>query len=491
MHTVERIREFFGRSRSATEAEAADEPNILIISDLHLGEDVKPYSVGYLRHLVRLERELEAFLDHYTCSRHDGRPWRLIINGDMVDFMSVCLLPSEEDTGTEDEKRFGLGSGPLQTKRKLEKVVQRHPGIFRKLARFVAAGNDLVIVIGNHDVEFHWTVVQEAFREALYRISCESLDVEPVAEMRAALDARVSFHPWFYYERDLIYVEHGHQYDDYCSFDYILNPEAPRREDGILLSLGSATIRYFCNLIPEMNPHGQEDWTLLGYLRWAAAQGLRGLVRLTYYYCFMMWRTLGIWRDLRASAHDLRRRREHDERLQKLAAQFQLDEALLRRLEALKRPTVLRDLFGLIQTFFLDRMALALTWMAGTVLAVVYAPPFAKFLVPALLTAGAVLGNTVLARRRDLDPAKKLARVPQAIRRIVRAPFIVFGHSHDPVAQPLEEGAWYFNTGTWVAAERPGLLHSFTHLLIRRLEDGPRAQLCQWRNGGSARYPAI
>src|SRR5688572_19041346 len=115
----------FSIGPSAAEADSSTEPNILILSDLHLGEDVKPQapvSVTYLRYLARLEKELESFLEHYTRSRHDGRPWRLIINGDMVDFMSVCLLPQQEEGVTEDEKRFGLGTGPQQTKQKLEQV---------------------------------------------------------------------------------------------------------------------------------------------------------------------------------------------------------------------------------------------------------------------------------------------------------------------------------------------------------------------------------
>jgi UDP-2,3-diacylglucosamine pyrophosphatase LpxH len=493
MHNLARLRDLLTRPAQADARDAASvgAPNVLVISDLHLGEDVKPYSVGYLRHLARLERELEDFLDHYTRTRHDGRPWRLIVNGDMVDFMSVCLLPEGEvdPTITEDERKFGLGSGPQQTKRKLEEVVRRHPGVFRQLARFIASGNELVIVLGNHDMEFHWTVVQDAFREALHRFACELYEMTPSEDSRSAIFAQVSFHPWFYYERDLLYVEHGHQYDEYCSFDYILNPESPRREGGILLSIGHTAIRYFVNLIPDMDPHGQEEWTLPAYLRWAAGQGLRGLVRLIYYYCLMIWRMLGIWHDLRERAQDLRRRQEHEARLRELALRYQMDEQLLKRLEALKRPMVLRDLFALVQTLFLDRFALAMLWGLSSAAALLWAPAAGKIAIPVLATALAVLGNRLLARRRDLDPGKKLARVPGAIQSIVHTRFIVFGHSHDPVAQPLPEGAWYFNTGTWVPAERPGLLHAFTHLLIRRSDAGAVAQLCQWRNGGSLAYP--
>src|SRR4051812_47651431 len=83
--------------RSAQTGKQLDK-NILVISDLHLGEDLRPggANVSYLRHLVTLERELEKFLQHYTTQRLDGRPWRLVVNGDMIDFMSVMILPDKD-----------------------------------------------------------------------------------------------------------------------------------------------------------------------------------------------------------------------------------------------------------------------------------------------------------------------------------------------------------------------------------------------------------
>src|SRR4030095_12151095 len=133
--------------------------NILVISDLHLGEDLRPggANVSYLRHLVKLERELENFLAHYTAHRLDDRPWRLVVNGDMVDFMSVMILPDEKcEDSDEEDKLYGLGFGERQSQRKMEQVIARHKGVFRQLGEFVRAGNDLVIVVGNHDVEFHY-----------------------------------------------------------------------------------------------------------------------------------------------------------------------------------------------------------------------------------------------------------------------------------------------------------------------------------------------
>src|SRR5437870_2975237 len=109
MHTIAGIRELLLKARPLARQAGDPQPNILVISDLHLGEDVRPHSMGYLRRIIRLERELENFLAHYTRSYHDGRPWRLIINGDMVDFMSICLLPAKGESKNAEEERFGLG----------------------------------------------------------------------------------------------------------------------------------------------------------------------------------------------------------------------------------------------------------------------------------------------------------------------------------------------------------------------------------------------
>jgi hypothetical protein len=70
----------------------------------------------------------------------------------------------------------------------------------------------------------------------------------------------------------------------------------------------------------------------------------------------------------------------------------------------------------------------------------------------------------------------------------VDAKFVTFGHTHEPVARQLENGSWYFNTGTWVPTGKPGLLRAFTHLVVQHTESGPEAQLCQWRDGGSRAF---
>src|SRR5262249_43491478 len=142
--------------------EMGSDRNILVISDLHLGEDLRPgvANLSHLRHLVKLERALEAFLTHHTRERLDGKPWTLVVNGDMVDFLAVQMMPEAGDEADDEERLYGLGFDEVCSQKKLERVIVRHTGVFSRLAEFVGAGNELVIVVGNHDPEFHYPRVQ-------------------------------------------------------------------------------------------------------------------------------------------------------------------------------------------------------------------------------------------------------------------------------------------------------------------------------------------
>ncbi|MBW1878023.1 MAG: hypothetical protein JRJ84_06655 [Deltaproteobacteria bacterium] len=208
--------------------------NLLIISDLHLGEDLRPDAEGERERLAEVERDLVAFLEYYIWRRLDDRPWRLVINGDMVDFLSICLMPAEVDLilGLHpDDHTYGLGARPHAAQMKMQKVLDRHHRVFRALARFVGVGNDLSIVVGNHDAELFWPEVQETLRDGLVALwPTDPAAQDPTSRSPDEVGAAITFHPWFFFEEDLVYIEHGHQYDGYCSFDTVLYPVTPTGE---------------------------------------------------------------------------------------------------------------------------------------------------------------------------------------------------------------------------------------------------------------------
>ena len=215
----------------------------------------------------------------------------------MVDFMSVMILPDGSD-GDPEDKLYGLGFGERQSQKKLERVITRHQAVFGALAEFVKAGNELIIVTGNHDVEFNYPAVQKTLVEWLCGLAC---GVGAADEARDAFAQRILFCPWFYYREDLIYVEHGHQYDEYCSFDYLLHPATAKRggkKSRLALSVAHMGMRYFANQLPHYDPHMAESWGFFDYMKWAWAQGLRGAIRLAYFYGLLVWKLVELWYEL-------------------------------------------------------------------------------------------------------------------------------------------------------------------------------------------------
>jgi UDP-2,3-diacylglucosamine pyrophosphatase LpxH len=448
--------------------------NLLVISDLHLGEDLKPNmtSVSYLRRLARLEKELGAFLDYYAEHRIGGRPWRLVVNGDMVDFMSIQIMPGESGCDA-DERAYGLNHAEPQSLAKLERVFARHEGVFRKLASFVAADNELVVVVGNHDVEFCFPSLQRRFCEAL-------------GQLGAPIE-RIRFCPWFYYEEEVVYVEHGHQYDEFCSFDYQLQPVEQR--GSVALSIAHAGVRYFTNLVPEMDPHCAEGWGFLDYASWLRAQGARGVARIVLFYATLIRKMIELWALLTDRRADAERAQLHKERLRALAASYRMAVDKVEALDGLRRLPAMKSLHKILVTLFLDRILLGLVTAVGVGVALGAARGLWKAVAAAAVLGAAALANYGLSRLRFLDSAHLLRAAPEAIWKIVRAPFIVFGHSHHPERVALPSGATYFNTGAWAQPSEPSE-GAFTHLIISG-EERPEAELYQWRDGESAKFPKL
>ena len=84
--------------------------------------------------------------------------------------------------------------------------------------QFVKDGGELVLVRGNHDVEFSGPKFSVFFDESLRFSVFGDFIYDEAIELRASFD-RISFEDWFYFEEGRVYLEHGNQYDTYCSFD--------------------------------------------------------------------------------------------------------------------------------------------------------------------------------------------------------------------------------------------------------------------------------
>src|SRR5436189_5877744 len=230
------LRRMWRRVRSLSERPH----NLLAISDLHLGCDLR--AGNKLDKPRPTDGPLASFLGYHATHREGGKPWRLILNGDIVDFVAITLVPKEVvPFEISPEERF-LGLAPTEPKCvwKLRRTAERHPAVFDALARFVQKGNSVHIIRGNHDSEWRWPAVQEEFR----RILAERSGVP-----RRRIDRRVEFHDWFYLEPGFFYAEHGHAHDHYSvQSDFF---SAHNDDAEIELPLSSKVLRYFVNRYTE------------------------------------------------------------------------------------------------------------------------------------------------------------------------------------------------------------------------------------------------
>jgi UDP-2,3-diacylglucosamine pyrophosphatase LpxH len=445
--------------------------DLLVVSDLHLGEDLGARSVR----TERLEAALVAFLDHHAT---DGRSWRLVVDGDMLDLVGAVVLPA--DAGIlaglhPDDHQYGLGGQPGTAAHKMERVVERHEPVFRALGRFLAAGNPVSIVIGNHDAELHWAPVQEVMRAALDRFAREAGATGDQA-------GDVTFHPWFFLEDGVAWIEHGHQYDPYCGFEEVLAPSTDEVE--IDPNLGALLPRYIGTRMTEP-VHDLWGLGFAEYLRFWARQGADRLLGILLAYLDVFWRMREHWASRvpeRVAARTARARA----RLRSLARGSKVPEDRLLALRALAPSPIQTELGRIVRALHLDRLLLLLIGPALPLLVLLVTPwsvqPFAHAVVLALL--GGWFAAALIARE-PVDPSESMRLVAARIRAVMGVPIVVMGHTHVPTIDQDGRGGTYINTGTWVDADPA---RAFTHLRIEHTPVGIRARLCQWRDGVVAQY---
>jgi UDP-2,3-diacylglucosamine pyrophosphatase LpxH len=470
-------------STSERPAPAAGRPqNWVVISDLHLGEDLSVDASEQTRRDVEMASAAAAdFLAHLAQRRVDGLPWRLVVNGDLLDFLSVHVSPADPrlagvaelgGLGRGDRLAHGAGRVAAASAIRVEMIAERHAPFFRALARFLAAGNHVDLVAGNHDRELPHPLVADRFRAALRRHGARERD----------LAHRLRFHDWFVHEPGVVWIEHGHQYDEQCSFEHGLAPEGPRGE--IIPNVDAASMRYLGS-VASVDPHSTEDWTFVGYMRYAASMGPRGLVRLIAGYLRFVIR---LWQASRLSGSLRARRRRaaiHDRRLAELADERGVPIGALETIDALRRTPITRSITRVCRMLMVDRLALsAATVVLALAALVVGGWPWGFAGAAASLALGYV-GGEAIATRIPRDPSMALAIVPERICKAAGTPVVVFGHTHQPMRVPLAGGGVYVNGGTWLPAIRPGLLRSFTHVVVLHGKAGPEVHLRQWRDGKS------
>jgi UDP-2,3-diacylglucosamine pyrophosphatase LpxH len=423
----------------------------LIVSDLHLRGGFHNPTEG----LYHFDEEFADFLRYYRLHRATARPWTLIIGGDFIEFRYVTDLPDPDDpllrwaAFSESEARYGAGTEAGKSRWKLDRILRAsHPQLLLSLARFIAEGNRIVVLRGNHDAEMVWPEVQAHFRRLL--AEHHPADVSYMA-MKEAVAQRLHFAPWFWYVPQVLYVEHGCQYDPFCSFEYFLNPVVPAHPTRIENSISDLSIRYFANQLKLLDAMAVENIRSASeYFGWVLHGKLTFIPQALRLYAGMVRRILAKSGRPDREA-DRRVRAEHERRLAEADERLNLPPGSTAAVDALHATPVMRSVSLAGRFLGIDLLAIGacLLLLTGYALALLAW----RAVVPLIAVCGAI-GTVLLfvgARRaRHILDYENLRRIADRLAQRFNVPYVILGHSHQAGQWPLSNGGTYFNVGTWV-----------------------------------------
>ena len=481
--------------------------DLVVVSDLHLGRGFDPATKRY--------RRLEAFFyddDFRSFCRWAnadasgrGVPLALVLNGDVLDLLRIEHEAVPD--GSFLERRFGPHLTPPVAARTVADILAGHPTFVEALADVLAAGNEVVWVCGNHDLELQWAAPQDEVRSALG----SALAARGAPE--SALE-RLRFEAWFLNEPGRIWIEHGCQYDPESAFRFPLRAllaDSPAVADVAErdMPLGNFFQRYLYNAFGQLTfivPSSRANYR---YFRFLLANQPRVLLRVARSQGRFLLQLLRRLARPPAASSLKAAEQAHAAQLEELSRRSGLGERLF-AIDALKNVGMdaPRALMGMLRqgaraiakaiaaavlalalfigvSHAIDEISVGFGWKALLSLML--------YLTFAALGASALVAAVV--RLPPDRPPRRLREAAARIAALAGARVVTFGHTHEEVVNPIQCPAgrgWYFNTGTWLAVFTHDVLLprervQYTFLHVR----GDETELLQWSPGRGRPIPVV
>lgn len=457
--------------------------SLIVLSDVHLGSDLVAHGSATRRRSREIDAELVRLIDHYRDHSPRAGRWRLVIAGDLIDFIGM-VIPSDqvplETAPSEEERAHGLGNARDHAVAKMRAVAERHREVFDALGAFVAEGHAMTVIHGNHDLELHWEDVRREMTQTVW-IAAEAYAAERGRTLtRNVFLRRIEYSPWFFYRDGVAYIEHGHQYDAYCSTDHLLAPLSPADPRRVARGFCDVLLRFVVRQTPGLSEHGHESMGIVDYLRFGHRLGPSGMLALGFRFARAVRELFRLRREhLRGATQEILA--QHEQAMARLARARRLGLRRVRALWKLQATPITRSISGILGSLLLDRLALGglsvalLVGLAVTGLFEPFALLGAVVVVPTWL-----FGERVLTRRRKIDAVGELAARAGAIASLFPAPFIVMGHTHVPAREALAGDATYINVGSWAEDDGDAFPASRAHLVIHPGAERPVAHFLRW-----------
>lgn len=458
-----------------------------IISDLHLceAEPIHPRYPLWKKFKTKeffYDEIFENFLKHCE-EKAQGAPVELILNGDIFDFDSVLNLPEEPVFNVSWlESRRGLFPREERSRHKIEVILRDHAEFVRALREFVMRGNRAIFVMGNHDLELHFTEVQEEIRKHL--------------QLPENKRQEVRFVEWFYISNQDTLIEHGNQYDPYCMCEDPINPYIRGYNYiGLKLPFGNLACRYIMNGMGFFNPHVDSNYimTLPQYIKFFFKYVAKAQPGLVFTWFWGSWMTLAHSFFDRLAA-PIRNPLKIEDRVSDIAERSNAEPRMVRELKELFVAPAASNPFLLARELWLDRafiifIAFFLIFQLMVFVRSVYELSFfwafipLFLLLPFFLFYSKSITSLVSGYKEPDDRTLAMASA------ITKAQRIVFGHTHH-ARHEIIGSVEHLNSGCWSPAfldvECTKPLDQKTFVWISPSEAGPRqAELFKFVDGKS------
>ena len=446
----------------------------LIISDTHLGYKAKDLRESkYIQETQKMDKHFKNFLDFYT--NNDDYTYELIINGDFIDFIAINYRISVEESDnyklTLDEIKYGLSSKEKHIVWKLRKIAKIHFSFFQELSNFISNGNSITIIKGNHDVEFYWPKVQEEFKTILIDLANPT--------NRDNYYSKIKFKDWFYYKNGLFYIEHGNQYEEFTSFNNFLVPLNPINIKKLETPYTHISIRYWINLVKGVDTENLADWGYKELFLWIKTQGIIGLFMQFIYYFRALFISLSYTKIIYFVNPFIKLKVK--DKIRKIALDNDLDYYILSDINKLKHKPIGNSIFNVLRAFYFEWFLIVNGFFIFLIFSFISKDLLLISKVFIIYVLTSIISYFIFSFRRETAPDKKLSRAAVDIADILNAKYIIFGHTHHPLVEKINDKKVYLNTGSWLSKNIKKYERRF-HFHLSHIVIDEETKQCSLRN---------
>ncbi len=454
----------------------------LVISDLHLteGHQVDPRAPLWKKYKTKEFFFDEIFSDWLEQQvKTTKTPVELVLNGDIFDFDCVTAVPERPSFKISSfERNRTMFSQKEKSVFKIDRILKTHPIFVKALTRFVEGGNRLVFIIGNHDLELHYSNVQRRVRKAITNI-------------QGGKDL-IRFCEWFYISHKDTHIEHGNQYDPYCVCQTPVFPMIKVGNDfRIRIPFGNMVTRYMVNVMGFVNPYSEENYrlTLKQYLHFFIKFLIRKqpLIIWTWFYSSVVISYRSVLYRLREPIVDPF---FYEERVEQIAEKSRATPRMVRELAALAVPSAVSSPWKIMQVLWIDKAVIFLIGILFIFQFFLMVDQLVDIqiywaLIPILLLAPFFIFYSSTVKNKEnvfRDPGEQRLRWISIVTNTSR---VVFGHTHI-VKHELRGSVEFLNPGSWSPVfkdiECRKILTRYAYIKISPLGKDRVASLKEWKN---------